>query len=206
MNSRRYWYYKMNKYFWDDIKIINMLNIPMYGEKMTIILLKLYSYSVEYGGVLNIENMISEHEYISRLADICRVDIKVMTLAVEYFKKEGFIEVLHSDKNSTYCEFPYVKSSTGSITEDGLRKREYRERLKMQEKKQLESGEVKSGLGFYENIYIYDSEVARLKEEYLNADTIINFASLSKKDNGDKFSDIQYINQAEKIHGKKKKR
>lgn len=207
MSDNKIWYYKMKRGFWQDDKIVNMENLPMYGDKFIVTLLKLYDYSIQNGGVIKVTNYASEANYATQLAKICRVDTEIMELALSYFLKHGLMEIENNNESpSVVCQLPYVQNNTGSISEDAIRKREYRARLKNNDKPLLEATEIenqKNVYGAFNNIHIEENEYYKLKGIYENIDHVINRASIAKDANLHKGkADEELINEFIKEFGK----
>ncbi len=189
MRNKKIWYYKMKIGFWQDEKIVNMENVPMYGDKFIVTLLKLYDYSLQNKGLIKVENYASEANYATQLAKICRVDVETMELALSYYIQHGLLEVSYGEDNSSVvCHLPYVQNNTGSISEDALRKREYRARIAEMEKKDgkllttssSEVNEDKKVYGVFSNISLSENLYYRLKGMYENIDSVLNRASIEK--------------------------
>lgn len=214
MGNKKIWYYKMKTGFWQNEKIVNMENVPMYGDKFIVTLLKLYDYSLQNKGLIKVENYASEANYATQLAKICRVDVETMELALSYYIQHELVEVSYEkDNSSVVCHLPYVQNNTGSISEDALRKREYRARIagnNSNDEKLLtsfsENEEDKKVYGIFSNISLSENLYYRLKGMYENIDSVINRASI-EKDNSEYMNstDEELLKEYIIKYGKKRK-
>lgn len=194
-NQTRYWYFRFVEYFFENPKIIAMEQEPG-GFEYLVILLKLYCKSLSTGGTLRVRaNNMADLNVIAKMV---RHDIVIVERAIEYFIKNGIIDVVGEtdNYNDRYLnmDMPYVKNMTGRSSAAADQKR-----LKRQSNKETEEIEVhekeklpkpqknRKAYGCFENVLISDEEFKELDTEYENAKVVINRLSIYKK------QDINYM-------------
>lgn len=131
MENKKYYYLKLKEDFFDneDIKIIeSMENGYMYSN----ILLKMYLKSLKNNGELIFKDFIPYDTKM--LATITGHNIDVVDKALKLFKQLGFIDIL--DNGAIFMLD--VQTMIGKISDEGIRKKEYRERIN--EIKKLSNG------------------------------------------------------------------
>lgn len=131
MENKKYYYLKLKEDFFDneDIKIIeSMENGYMYSN----ILLKMYLKSLKNNGELIFKDFIPYDTKM--LATITGHNIDVVDKALKIFKSLGFIDIL--DNGAIFMLD--VQTMIGKISDEGIRKKEYRERIN--EIKKIENG------------------------------------------------------------------
>ena len=131
MENKKYYYLKLKEDFFDneDIKIIeSMENGYLYSN----ILLKMYLKSLKNNGELIFKDFIPYDTKM--LATITGHNIDVVEKALKLFKSLGFIDVL--DNGAIFMLD--VQTMIGKISDEGIRKKEYRE--KINQLKEIENG------------------------------------------------------------------
>ncbi len=188
-NQTRYWYFRFVEYFFENPKIIAMEQEPG-GFEYLVILLKLYCKSLSTGGTLRVRaNNMADLNVIAKMV---RHDIVIVERAIEYFIKNGIIDVVGEtdNYNDRYLnmDMPYVKNMTGRSSAAADQKR-----LKRQSNKETEEIEVhekeklpkpqknRKAYGCFENVLLSDEEFKELDTEYENAKVVINRLSIYKK-------------------------
>lgn len=126
--KQNYYYLKLKENFFeeDEIKILeSMENGYLYSN----ILLKLYLKALKNNGKLVFNEYIPYDAKM--LATITGHNIAVVEKAITIFKQMHLIEIL--DNGAIYML--NIQNMLGSISSEGIRKAEYRERIKMEKEK-----------------------------------------------------------------------
>ena len=121
----KYYYLKLKENFFDsdEIKILeNMENGYLYSN----ILLKLYLKALKNNGKLIFNDFIPYN--VKMLATITGHNIDIVEKAINIFKSMGLIEIL--DNGTIYMLD--IQKMIGSISSEGIRKAEYREKIKIE--------------------------------------------------------------------------
>lgn len=128
MENKNYYYLKLKENFFDEdeIKILeSMENGYLYSN----ILLKLYLKALKNDGKLIFNEFIP---YDSKmLATITGHNIDVIEKAIKIFQTMHLIEIL--DNGAIYML--NIQNMLGSISSEGIRKAEYREKIKLEKEK-----------------------------------------------------------------------
>lgn len=125
MAEKGYYYLKLKENFFesDELKILeSMENGYLYSN----ILLKLYLKALKNDGRLTFNEFIPYD--VKMLATITGHNIDITEKALTIFKRMGLIEVL--DNGTIYMM--NMQQMIGSISSEGVRKAEYRERIKIE--------------------------------------------------------------------------
>jgi len=121
--SKRYYWLKLNRDFFDSVRIKKLRSIAG-GDTFTIIYLKLLLHTIDTDGVIEyqgIENTISEE-----LALVLNEDAENVGLCLNYLRSVGLAEI---GKDSVYL--PEAVDNVGSETASTQRSRECRARHKV---------------------------------------------------------------------------
>ena len=178
MSNKKYYYLKLKEDFFDneDIKIIeSMENGYLYSN----ILLKMYLKSLKNNGELIFKDFIPYD--VKMLSTITGHNIDVVEKSLKIFKSLGIIEIL--DNGAIFMLD--VQNYIGSITDEGIRKAEYRERINQMKLVEIENGTNVgqcpdiSLISNYNNID-YNS-IIKEAVEYLNLKTGKNFRPNNKE-------------------------
>ncbi len=187
--NSRYWYFRMKTGFFNTPEIQGMLDVPHYGDKLVLTLLRLYDYSTYNKGFIKIRKVDEEDTYIRYLSEALNLDFKFMAKAMKYYIEYGFIEIIENGVENTILEIPYIKDNTGrsSLESDRIRKIQ----AKNKESKlngipliQEKSRGTLHVFGINTNVYLSKKEIERLHEEYKDASLYINSYSVQKKAKG----------------------
>jgi predicted phage replisome organizer len=124
--NRRYYFLQMPENFFRSKRIKRLRSLAG-GDTFTIIYLKMQLKAMNNKGVL---------EYCDLLDDIASeiaLDIDEepdnVRVTMTYLEKCGLLEI----RNNGDCYLPYAEINVGTISQEGLRKRDQRERKKLQE-------------------------------------------------------------------------
>lgn len=192
MTEKRYYYLKLKEDFFDsdEMKILeSMGNGYLYSN----ILLKMYLKALKNDGKLIFNEFIPYD--VKMLATITGHNVDVVEKAIKIFKGMHLIEIL--DNGAIYMLD--MQKLIGSISSEGVRKAEYREKIKIEkangtklgqcpdiisisnsisnsniytsnEEKGVEK-ETKHKYGEYKNVLLTDSEYEKLKKDYGEEET-----------------------------------
>lgn len=130
--NKKYYYLKLKEDFFDseDIKVLeSMENGYLYSN----ILLKMYLKSLKHNGGLIFREFIPYD--IKMLSTVTGHNIDIVEKALRIFKSLGFIDIL--DNGTIYMLD--VQKYIGSISNEGQRKAEYRQKIKEEKKLLLET-------------------------------------------------------------------
>lgn len=125
MNEKRYYYLKLKEDFFnsDELKIIeSMENGYLYSN----ILLKMYLKALKNDGKLTFNEFIPYD--VKMLATITGHNVDVVEKAIKVFQAMHLIEIL--DNGAIYML--NMQAMIGSISSEGIRKAEYREKIKLE--------------------------------------------------------------------------
>lgn len=177
-----YWYFRFKEGYFDNPKVLAMERVPIYGEKMSLTLLKLYDKAISTGGKITFEYMVSEDSYVSYLADMVRVDFKFMGAAMSYYLEHDFISLEEDENGKVIICLPYVEENTGKSSDKADRERRRVSRIKNSARKELvheqenlpePKEEIKNVYGEFKNVKLSDEEYLKIKGRYVNADELI---------------------------------
>ena len=177
-----YWYFRFKEGYFDNPKVLAMERVPIYGEKMSLTLLKLYDKAISTGGKITFEYTVSEDSYVSYLADMVRVDFKFMGAAMSYYLEHDFISLEESGDGKVIINLPYVEDNTGKSSDKADRERKRVASLKGGQKKEIEhtqeslpapGEDEKKVFGEFKNVRLTDVEYSKMKSRYLNAEELI---------------------------------
>ena len=174
MENKKYYYLKLKEDFFDseDIKIIeSMENGYMYSN----ILLKMYLKSLKNNGELIFKDFIPYDTKM--LATITGHNIDVVDKALKLFKNLGFIDIL--DNGAIYMLD--VQTMIGKISDEGIRKKEYRERINELKIKEIENGTLSQESPTIISISNSYSNIIKEIIDYLNLKTGKNFRANNKE-------------------------
>ena len=134
--SKKYWWLKLQNNFFEreEIKLIESMND---GDKYIIFYFKLLLKSVTSDGKLLFRNVIPYTEEM--LAGITNTDIATVKYAINLFIKLGLMEKL--DSGALYML--ELENMVGVETDFARKKREYREKLKIEDKKKTKKDIVR---------------------------------------------------------------
>lgn len=206
-----YWYFRFITTFFDNKKIKDMKNFPVYGYQFVIIYLKLCCLAVECKGYIRIPNHGNEVNYLIYLSKDIKEDMQIVSHAITYFTENELISIYKKDVE-TIIFVPFVENNIGRSTRKADKKRISRRRKAMLDGKpedlgnvmQLESdynnflleGDVKDFklYGGFKNVELEEEEYNHLISKYKNAEYEINNLSIDKKIRGVECdSDYEYI-------------
>ena len=179
MAEKGYYYLKLKENFFesDELKILeSMENGYLYSN----ILLKLYLKALKNNGKLTFNEFIPYD--IKMLATITGHNVDIVEKAIKIFQGMHLIEILD---NGTIFMLDMQKM-IGSISNEGVRKAEYRERIKLEKENGTKLGqspniisisnsisssnisnkEEKHKYGEYKHILLTDNELERLYKDY----------------------------------------
>ena len=184
MAEKGYYYLKLKENFFesDELKILESLeNGYLYSN----ILLKLYLKALKNNGKLTFNDYIPYD--IKMLATITGHNIDVVEKAVKIFKNMHLIEVL--DNGTLYMLD--MQKMIGSISNEGVRKQEYREKIRIEKESGTKLGQcpniisisssnsisnntnnIKHKYGEYKNILLTDIEFSKLVKDYGEEQTL----------------------------------
>ena len=133
--SKKYWWLKLQNNFFEreEIKLIESMND---GDKYIIFYFKLLLKSVTSDGKLLFRNVIPYTEEM--LAGITNTDIATVKYAINLFIKLGLMEKL--DSGALYML--ELENMVGVETDFARKKREYRDKLKIEDKKKTKKDNV----------------------------------------------------------------
>ena len=134
MEDQTYYYLKLKENFFDtdEIKVLeSMENGYLYSN----ILLKLYLKALKNKGKLTFNDFIPYD--VKMLATITNHNVDVVNQALKIFQSMGLIEVL--DNGAIYML--NMQQMIGSITSEGIRKAEYRERIRLEKENGTKLGQ-----------------------------------------------------------------
>lgn len=171
MADKGYYYLKLKEDFFDtdELRILeSMENGYLYSN----ILLKLYLKALKNGGKLTFNEFIPYN--VKMLATITGHNVDVIEKAIKIFQSMHLIEIL--DNGAIYMMD--MQKMIGSISNEGVRKAEYRERIKLEK----EQGGTKLGQS-PDIISISNSLSNSYKEiiDYLNNKIGTNYKATTKK-------------------------
>lgn len=194
MADKGYYYLRLKENFFetDELKILESLeNGYLYSN----ILLKLYLKALKNDGKLTFNEFIPYDTKM--LATITGHNIDVVEKAIKIFQNMHLIDIL--DNGTIYMLD--MQKMIGSISSEGIRKAEYREKIRLEkesgtslgqspdiisisnsnsnsisssnikEKEIKKEKEQKHKHGEYKNVLLTDSELQRLKEEFGESET-----------------------------------
>ena len=192
MTEKRYYYLKLKEDFFDsdEMKILeSMENGYLYSN----ILLKMYLKALKNDGKLIFNEFIPYD--VKMLATITGHNVDVVEKAIKVFKGMHLIEIL--DNGAIYMLD--MQKLIGSISSEGVRKAEYREKIKIEKTSGTKLGqctdiisisnsisnsniytsneekgvgkETKHKYGEYKNVLLTDSEYEKLKKDYGEEET-----------------------------------
>lgn len=178
MENKKYYYLKLKEDFFDneDIKIIeSMENGYLYSN----ILLKMYLKSLKNNGELIFKDFIPYDTKM--LATITGHNIDVVEKALKLFKQLGFIDVL--DNGAIFMLD--VQTMIGKISDEGIRKKEYREKINQLKVKEIENGtlsqESPTIISISNSNTINYNDMIKEIIDYLNMKTKKNYRSNNKE-------------------------
>jgi len=122
-DSRKYYYLKLKENFFDSNEMIILENMPD-GYKYSNILLKMYLRSLQFNGMLAVNEKIPFNPQF--LAAVTRHSVGDIEKAVRIFKELGLIEVL--DGGAIFMND--IQKYIGKSSTEAERVREFRERKK----------------------------------------------------------------------------
>lgn len=131
--SKKYWYIQLNVNFFEDERI-DWLCEQKNGYEYVVLYLKLCLKTANNNGILTrqIGDMIIPYN-VDKIADITHMNVDVVRVAFELYKKIGL--VYEADSECNFMRLPEVPAMVGCVTQAALDKRKQRER------KQLEIGQ-----------------------------------------------------------------
>ena len=178
MADKGYYYLKLRENFFDtdELKILeNMENGYLYSN----ILLKLYLKALKNEGKLTFNEFIPYD--IKMLATITGHNVDVVEKAIKVFKTMGLIDIL--DNGTIYMLD--MQKMIGSISSEGVRKAEYREKIRIEKENGTQLGQcpnIKSISNSNSNSNIFKKPSKEEVEEYcrernnnVNAEQFIDF-------------------------------
>ena len=158
MEEKRYYYLKLDENFFDDeaIKLIeSMENGYLYSN----ILLKLYLKALKNNGKLIFNEFIPYD--VKMIATITGHNIDVVDKAIKIFQGLGLIEIL--DNGAIYML--NIQKMIGSISSEGIRKAEYREKIRLEKENGTKLGQCPDIISNYSYISYSNSNT----NSYLNS-------------------------------------
>ena len=182
INETKYWYFRVNDNFFDDMKIIQIEDLPG-GFEFLVILLKLYCLSVRERGMFRVLNKNGEPDYGS-LARKIRHSRSTLELAIQCFVSIGFLEIIIChEANETIFKTPQLTNMIGKSSKEADRKRLARAKKQFDELPENtdERKEKCDKYGVFNNVYLLKDEHRALDEKYKNANDLIDRVSVYKK-------------------------
>lgn len=124
----RYWYFRLSERFFNDKDISAIENIPIYGHSFIVVLLKLCALSLQDKGYIRIPKYIVTDHFINYLSTQIKMDLKIVSLAMDHFIRQGIVTVYDEKPSETVIFVPIVENNTGksSIKADKQRIRDRR--------------------------------------------------------------------------------
>ncbi len=181
--NNKYWFFRMKTGFFNTPEIKAMLDVPHYGDKLVLTLLRLYDFSTYNRGFIKIRKVDEEDTYIRYLSEVLSLEYKFMAKAMKYYIENGFIEI-YKDNIDTLLEIPYVKENTGKSSSEADRVRKLRNDISALEGiVEVETrGSLKS-FGINSNVLLSSKEFKELKKKYRDISKYINLYSIDKNCN-----------------------
>ena len=162
MENNNYYYLKLKENFFesDELKVLESLeNGYLYSN----ILLKLYLKALKNNGKLTFNDYIPYD--LKMLATITGHNVDVVEKAIKIFKNMHLIDIL--DNGAIYMLD--MQKMIGSITSEGIRKQEYRERISKEKENGTKLGQCPNILSNSNSnsnyIYNYNNKEEKEKEE-----------------------------------------
>lgn len=119
--SKRYYWLKLEKTFFGDVKI-KMIRNTENGDTYTTIYLKILLETIDKDGILKLEGLF-EDEPMREIALTIDESFENVAVAMELFKKLGLCQYEKDNNNNNVFYFKQAQDCTGSITDRGIRKR-----------------------------------------------------------------------------------
>lgn len=160
MADKGYYYLKLRENFFDtdELKILeNMENGYLYSN----ILLKLYLKALKNEGKLTFNEFIPYD--IKMLATITGHNVDVVEKAIKVFKAMGLIDIL--DNGTIYMLD--MQKMIGSISNEGVRKAEYREKIRLEKENGTHLGQCPNiiSISNSESSFLEDSNKKKEKKK-----------------------------------------
>ena len=196
----RYFYFRFVDTFFEEQTISHMKHIPVYGYQFIVIYLELCARSVKNEGILQVPKY-GDMPWMAILAQWIGEELKITTIAFEYFLKTGLIKQIEEEE-VIHIKIPLVENYTGksSAHADKIR-------LGYQEKeKRLPGGEKRyASYGLLKHVKLTREEYQELIAAIPNADQIIEDVD-TKKAMGKSYaeSDFEVIKMIAEKEEKKK--
>ncbi len=178
-SNNYYWYFRMKTGFFNTPEIQAMLDVPHYGDKLVLTLLRLYDYSTYNKGIIKIRKVDENDTYIRYLSEKLNLDYKFMSSAMKYYVENGFVEIAENNVENVLIGVPYVKENTGKSSNEADRIRKLRAGAN-----NLIEGEIRGNLksfGINNNVLLSSKEYKELKKDYKDIEQYINLYSVNKK-------------------------
>jgi len=174
MADKGYYYLKLKENFFesDELKILESLeNGYLYSN----ILLKLYLKALKNEGRLTFNEFIPYD--VKMLATITGHNIDIVEKAIKVFQNMHLIEIL--DNGTIYMLD--MQKMIGSISSEGVRKQEYRERINLEKKQRLGTklGQCPYIISNSNSISNSNLEDTKYKEKNINTKKESNYSSCS---------------------------
>lgn len=130
MPDKKYYWLKLKQDFFKQKEIKKLRSIAG-GDTFTIIYLKMQLLSLKNEGKLYFDGV--EDDFISEMALELDEKTENVALTIGFLQKHGLLETITDDEFS----LPEAKECMGKITDEGLRKRRYRNRDNVPQKRDI---------------------------------------------------------------------
>ena len=129
MENKKFWYIQLNVNFFEDERI-DWLCEQENGYTYVVLYLKLCLKTANNNGILTrqVGDMIIPYN-ISKIAEITKINVDIVRVALELYKKIGLI--YEADENNNFMRLPEVPAMVGYTTQYAISKANQREKKKL---------------------------------------------------------------------------